>query len=164
MRVTIAVLAMLLTLNVVAQEDVAGLWASDGSIISVDVEGTELVATVVALMEPNYVEDEAEFGEPGSTRLDHLNPDELLRSRPVLGIALTSGYEFDGKRWSGKIYDPESGNTYSSRMRVDRDGNLAMRGYIGVPMLGRTAIFEPISQCKAHMQEMLVKAGLPGCG
>ena len=164
MRLFFGLLITILALEAMAEASVAGLWASDGSIISVEVDGTDLTATVVALMEPNYLEDEAEFGVPGSTRLDHLNPDDGLRTRPVLGIELTSEYTFDGKRWSGKIYDPESGNTYSSRMRVDKDGNLAMRGYIGMPMLGRTAIFEPIAMCKNHMQEMLGKAGLPSCG
>ena len=146
------------------EADVVGLWASDGSIIRVDVEGTNLVATVVALMEPDYVASEAEFGQPGTPRLDHLNPEPALRSRTVLGLQISDGYRYDGKRWSGKIYDPESGNTYSSRMKVDDDGNLAMRGYIGLPMLGRTAVFEPTSLCKQHIQTMLEKAQLPSCG
>ena len=75
-----------------------------------------------------------------------------------MGLELLKNYRHTGKRWEGKIYDPESGNTYSSRMEVDKSGNLKMRGYIGMPMLGRTAIFEPLSLCKPHMQEMLSKS------
>ena len=78
-----------------------------------------------------------------------------MRDRPLLGMELLSEYSWDGKRWSGKIYDPESGNTYSSRMEVRKDGNLAMRGYIGSPLFGRTAVFEPVANCTPAIQKMV---------
>ncbi|MEM7096966.1 MAG: DUF2147 domain-containing protein [Pseudomonadota bacterium] len=135
---------------------VLGYWASDGSIIHITETEGNLSAIVVALMEPNYTEGE-EYGPVGAPRRDDLNPEEARRTDPVLGLELLKNYTYGGKRWEGKIYDPESGNTYSSRMEVDRKGNLKMRGYIGVPMLGRTAIFEPVSSCKPHIREMLAK-------
>ena len=139
-----------------AQDDVLGIWASDGSVIHISEDSGQLSAVVVALMNPQYTEDE-EYGPVGADRRDDLNPDESQRQNLILGLELLSNYTFTGKRWEGKIYDPESGNTYSSRMEVDKSGNLKMRGYIGVPMLGRTAIFEPLTLCKPNMQEMLNK-------
>ncbi len=137
--------------------DVAGRWASEGSIIEITAQDEQLSARVIALMEPTYGEGEA--GPTGATRLDDNNPDPQLKKNPVMGLELLIDYTFDGERWSGKIYDPESGNTYSSRMRVDRQGNLKMRGYIGVPLLGRTALFEPISKCTEPMRIMLERSG-----
>ena len=140
---------------------VLGRWASDGSIIEVTRQGDALSAVVIAMLEPNYLEDEA-FGPVGAPRRDDLNPDATLQARPIHGLELLSNYTFTGKRWEGDIYDPESGNTYASRMHVE-DGELKMRGYIGMPMFGRTATFLPVSGCAPHVVEMLQIAQLEGC-
>jgi hypothetical protein len=101
----------------------------------------------------------------GAPRLDDRNPDPALRERPIVGIDLLSEYRFDDGQWRGRIYDPESGKVYSSRMKVEKDGRLHMRGYIGVPMLGRTAIFDPVSSCQAHIVAMLAMAEVSNpCG
>jgi uncharacterized protein (DUF2147 family) len=71
---------------------------------------------------------------------DTKNPDPALRGRPLTGLELFSGFSYDGDgRWTGgTIYDPNSGKTYRCIITwVDRD-TLKVRGYIGVPMLGRT--------------------------
>jgi uncharacterized protein (DUF2147 family) len=42
----------------------------------------------------------------------------------------------------GSILDPDSGNTYTAMMTESADGKtLTVRGYIGVPALGRTQIW-----------------------
>ncbi len=72
--------------------------------------------------------------------LDEKNPDPALRSRPLTGLELFSGFTYDGgSRWTGgTIYDPNSGKTYRCIITfVDRT-TLKVRGYVGVPMLGRT--------------------------
>lgn len=156
LRVLMAVLALLGGSGAVADERAAvfGRWASEGSIIEITSDANQLSARVMALDAPTF--EAGEEGVPiGEPRVDVHNPDPALRGRPVLGLELLSGYTFTGKRWEGKIYDPESGNTYSSRMHVDKQGNLAMRGYVGVPMLGRTATFEPLGRCTPAMQVML---------
>jgi uncharacterized protein (DUF2147 family) len=38
----------------------------------------------------------------------------------------------------GVIYDPASGNTYSCQARLDGADRLELRGYVGIPLLGRT--------------------------
>lgn len=144
---------------------VFGRWAEERSILEFRQEANgQLSGTVVALRDPLYTAEDA-AGAPGTPRRDHNNPDPALRGRPMLGANLLSDYRYNEKsgQWRGKIYDPESGNTYSSRMNVDRDGNLRMRGYLGIPMLGRTAIFEPVSRCSANILGMLRKAGLEDC-
>lgn len=137
-------------------DDVVGLWASGGSLVEVSREADTLKMVVVALEEP--------FDENGEPFLDTLNPDESLRSQQILGMDLLAKYKFTGKRWEGKIYDPESGNIYSSRMQKKND-RLEMRGYIGTPLLGKTKKFKPISVCREDMIVMLKNSGITGhCG
>lgn len=140
-----------------ADDAVFGKWAGGTSILSVSSNGNTLSARIVALMDPRYAKDEA-FGPVGALRRDDNNPDETQRARPLLGLELLSDYTFDGKRWAGKIYDPESGNIYSSRMQVNGDGDLHMRGYVGIPLLGRTAVFMALNSCTESMQLMLTRS------
>ncbi len=149
-----------------AKNAVVGLWATATSILHISQQGEQLSARVFALLEPNYTDGEA-FGPPGDPRLDDNNPEASLRKRPIKNLELLSGYQFTGKRWEGKIYDPESGNTYSSRMEVDSQGKLRMRGFIGISLLGRTEVLEPLKTCTPTMQAMLRNSNIkttPGCG
>ena len=147
----------------VARTAVFGRWADPRTILEFREEASgELSGRVVALMEPVYLPGDR-FGPVGAPRRDDNNPHEALRRRPMLGLNLLSNYSFDGKRWQGDIYDPEDGGTYSSRLWVDANGDLRMHGYLGIPLLGRTALFKPVSLCADHMVEMLEKAGLNDC-
>lgn len=142
---------------------VEGYWADNGSILYVVRNGDTLSARLHAFSTPQYLPNE-NGGIAGQPRLDDNNPDPALRDRPLLDMELLSQYSYDGKRWNGKIYDPESGNTYSSRMHVDAQGRLQMRGYIGLPMFGRTARFEPLSKCTPAMQWLLHRSAKPAIG
>jgi hypothetical protein len=135
------------------RSEVAGLWSGGDSLLLIEEREGTLSARVMALRDAYYREDEG-LGEPGTLRRDDNNPDEAHKGRVVLGLELLSDYEFKGRRWQGRIYDPGSGNTYSSRMEVE-DGRLKMRGYIGVPMLGRTQYFEPVEGCTEPVRDMV---------
>ena len=39
----------------------------------------------------------------------------------------------------GTIYDPSTGRTYRATLRVTEANRLDLRGYVGIPLLGRTA-------------------------
>ncbi len=82
------------------------------------------------------------------TKKDIHNPDETLRSRPILGLTILIGFPADpgsGRRWKGgRIYDPKSGKTYRSRMELEGDA-LRIRGYIGLPLLGRTTTWSRVT-------------------
>ncbi|MEO6361729.1 MAG: DUF2147 domain-containing protein [Caldimonas sp.] len=65
------------------------------------------------------------------------------KDKPILGMTIIKNMkqsaadkaEFDG----GEILDPNNGKVYKSKMKlVDNGAKLDVRGYIGVPMLGRT--------------------------
>ena len=45
-------------------------------------------------------------------------------------------------RWeNGTIYDPKSGNTYSCFMELEGPDKIKVRGFIGISLIGRTAIW-----------------------
>lgn len=63
---------------------------------------------------------------------DQNNPDPSLRARPIMGLPLIRDFKPAGPgRWTGgKIYDPNSGKTYDSKMRVNPDGTLKVEGCV----------------------------------
>ena len=48
--------------------------------------------------------------------------------------------EADGT-WDSHITNPDDGKVYTITLRVDQDGRLRMRGYIGIPLFGRTVFW-----------------------
>ena len=76
-------------------------------------------------------------------RKDIYNADKNLRNREVKGMVMLSGFTWEAPQWvEGKIYDPEGGSTYSSKMWLSDDKqNLNVRGYLGFSLLGRTEKF-----------------------
>jgi uncharacterized protein (DUF2147 family) len=130
---------------------VVGHWASPGSIFEIYEKDDTLYGQIRVLKEPLYDEGERQ----GQQKVDDLNPDPELKGQPIVGLHMFSEYEYKNGQWQGKIYDPESGNIYQSRMEIARDGTLEIRGYIGIPMFGRTATFLPVSACEPHIIDML---------
>lgn len=74
---------------------------------------------------------------PGA--LDKNNPVESERTKKLAGKQILTGFVYTGKNvWEkGKIYDPENGKTYSCKITLNPDGNLTVRGFIGVSLIGR---------------------------
>lgn len=80
------------------------------------------------------------LNEEGKPKLDKNNPDEKLQSRPLMGLVNLSNFDYEGDNEyeNGKIYDPESGKTYSCIMTLKDADKLHVRGYIGISLIGRT--------------------------
>jgi uncharacterized protein (DUF2147 family) len=133
---TFTVLVALLRGPLVADEHAAieGVWLNgdgDGWIELVIRDG-ELTGRIVGSP------DDPENLKP--SRLDIENPDPALRSRPLRGLVIMTGfrYEGDGKWSGGRIYDPNSGNTYKGTIGVENADTLKLRGYVGISLFGRT--------------------------
>ncbi len=45
--------------------------------------------------------------------------------------------------WHGNVTDPRNGTAYHAEVRMDSQGNLLMRGYILIPLLGETQTWQP---------------------
>jgi uncharacterized protein (DUF2147 family) len=69
------------------------------------------------------------------------NPDSKLRAREIINMVILQDFKFKGTTWDeGKIYDPKSGKTYDCILKVKDNNNvLDIRGYVGLPMVGRTS-------------------------
>ena len=65
---------------------------------------------------------------------------DARKNQPILGMNIITGMKRDGDQYSGgQILDPDNGKVYKSKLTLSEDGKkLNVRGYIGVPMLGRT--------------------------
>lgn len=119
---------------------ILGVWESGNgkARIKIDKAGDTYMGRIVWLREPN---DEA-----GKPKVDKNNPDEALRSKPLLGYSMLKGFSFKGdKKWEdGTIYDPESGSTYSCTITMTDENTLDVRGYIGVSLFGRTDVWKRV--------------------
>jgi uncharacterized protein (DUF2147 family) len=62
------------------------------------------------------------------------------KGRPIIGLSIIDGMKKDGDGYAGgTILDPENGKVYKSKMKLVEGGKkLEVRGYIGVPVLGRS--------------------------
>jgi uncharacterized protein (DUF2147 family) len=71
---------------------------------------------------------------------DANNPDPKLKGRPILGMPMLWGFKSSAPgRWSGgKIYDPNSGKTYDSKLSVNANGTLKVEGCILMVCQGQT--------------------------
>lgn len=61
-------------------------------------------------------------------------------NKPVEGMVIMGGVKKDGDQWDGgQILDPSNGKTYKVKLTLKDNGQkLDVRGYVGMPMLGRT--------------------------
>jgi len=64
------------------------------------------------------------------------------RSQCGLTIIRNQKPTADGS-WLGEITDPRDGRTWQATLWVDENGNLHLRGFIGIPLLGATQIWRP---------------------
>ena len=82
-------------------------------------------------------------GADETPRLDEKNPDPALRDRALLGLTIMEGFVYDSdRRWNnGRIYDPNTGKTYKCKLELEDDGTLDVRGFVGIPLFGRTETF-----------------------
>ena len=47
--------------------------------------------------------------------------------------------------WLGRITDPRDGDTYHAKLWLDENGDLHLRGFIGIPLLGSTQTWHPFT-------------------
>lgn len=69
-----------------------------------------------------------------------------FKDKPLEGMRFMWGFKRNGDKYTqGKILDPNTGDVYSANMTLKNNGDtLALRGYMGMPMFGRTQIWERI--------------------
>jgi uncharacterized protein (DUF2147 family) len=106
--------------------DPKGKWLTDGGKSQVKIEacGDKLCGEIVWLKEPNNTD--------GSAKVDINNENEAMRSRPIIGLKLLTNFSGKGPgKWDGgKIYNPEDGKTYNSKLEEADSRTLQVSGCV----------------------------------
>jgi uncharacterized protein (DUF2147 family) len=131
----------LMGLSTYAQKATAilGTWYTEEnkSLVEIYQENGKFYAKMISLKDPI---------DPltGKAKLDKENPDPKLKSRPLIGIILLKDLRYESENYwgGGEIYDPESGNTYSCRLKMNGNNELDMRGYMGISLIGRSTTWK----------------------
>lgn len=133
------VLAASSPIAALAQETPAGAWKT------VD-DASGKVRAIVRISESNGVlsgKIEKIFPEPGEEQHPRcIACTDARKDQAIVGLTIVSGLKREGDAmvWSGgEILDPDSGKVYKSKATLKDGGRkLEVRGYIGVPLLGRS--------------------------
>jgi uncharacterized protein (DUF2147 family) len=117
---------------------ITGIWfnAEKDAKIEVYKAGNSYFGKVIWLKVPNDAK--------GKPKTDIENPDPKLKTRPRLNLIVLTDLKpkGGGEYEKGKIYDPKNGKTYSCQAELKDKNTLALRGYIGVSVIGRTSQWE----------------------
>jgi len=129
--ITISVLCIFNLLP--AQSDIFGVWKAiddkDGdpsSHLEIFKVGDKAHAKVVKI-----------YDQPADVLCEPCKGDK--HNKPVLGMEILWDMQEKGTSWSGgRIMDPENGKDYKCKITQRDEDTLDVRGYIGIPALGRT--------------------------
>lgn len=118
-------------------DPVFGFWLVENqrAIVEIVPCGAQACGNIVWLQVP--LDDE------GRPKIDRNNPDEKLRGQKLCGIELIRKFRDAGSgAWSGgSIYSPRDGQTYSASMKLRGDDALELRGYLLLPLFGKTQVW-----------------------
>lgn len=121
------------------KDAIIGKWINSSGEAHVDItkRGEKYFGKIVWLKEPK--------DEKGNVKTDVKNPEESLRSKPIMGLEILKNFIYEDGKWTdGKIYDPKSGKTYSCNMTLKGNDILNMRGYIGISLIGRSETWKRV--------------------
>jgi hypothetical protein len=129
------------TVSSSSADNIVGLWLNQEGTAHVQISrtGSTYTGKIVWLKEPT---------ENNRPRTDKNNPEATKRSVPLMGLVILKDFVFDADdaEWTdGTIYDPQNGKTYSCTMTLD-EGRLNVRGYIGISLIGRTAVWTRVKR------------------
>ena len=130
---------------------IVGLWLTEPSTgghahVEISRAGNTYSGKIVWVEIPLYPADD-EMGMGGKSRVDRNNPDPALRKAPTVGLVVVRDFVYAGEnQWKdGFIYDPDNGKTYRCKARL-QGNTLKLRGYIGISLLGRNALWTRVRQ------------------
>ena len=112
-----------LLLAMAAGGSIEGNWVTEdrAAIVAIAPCGASLCGRVAKIL----------VSRPGQPGADIHNPDPKLRNRPIKGLPILWGYKPEDGHWTGgRIYDPKSGKTYRSELKLNGDGTLSVAGCI----------------------------------
>jgi uncharacterized protein (DUF2147 family) len=102
---------------------IEGSWLTDDrkGVVTISACGEKLCGHIAQVLDST----------PGVPRSDINNPDERLRSRPLVGLLTLWGFSRQGTSWQGgRAYDPKSGKSYRSTLALEPNGTLKVTGCV----------------------------------
>ena len=127
--------------------DVYGVWSTQAKTAHVEIYRCPdpgrgpVCGRVVRLLAPKGADGRPVKPEEA---VDHRNADPALRTRKVLQMVFLYDFKPSSTPDSfedGVIYSAEDGKTYKANLSLQADGTLRLRGYVGMPILGKTQIW-----------------------
>jgi hypothetical protein len=143
-RTVIFIVSMLLALTGLEGNPVVGEWLT--------VDETTGQATSIVVIES--AEDGHLQGRVVEILQSEKGPDPLCekcpgarKNQPIKGMVILWGFEMDeDQRYTGgKILEPKTGKIYRAWLQLREDGTLKVRGFIGISLIGRTQVWEPVN-------------------
>lgn len=106
-----------------AASPIEGLWLTDDhkGVVRIAPCGAQLCGRIARVLDSG----------PGVPTRDVNNPNPNLRSRPILGLPVLTGFSGAGDHWTGgQAYDPKTGRSYRASFSLAPDGSLAIVGCV----------------------------------
>lgn len=133
----LAIAAALTSLNILAQDaSPVGLWKT----IDDDTGKPKALIRITEINGELRGKIEKLFLDIGEKNPKCDKCEGAQKDQPIIGMTILSGMKQEGTEYGdGQILDPANGKVYKSKMSLADNGKkLNVRGYIGMPMLGRT--------------------------
>jgi uncharacterized protein (DUF2147 family) len=126
-------------------DQIVGSWLTpdDKAVVEIYLQDGQYFGKFSSLKEPTYAVGHAD-GLDGQVKVDLNNPDVTQHTQPIIGLVMLNGMTYAGEKkgkhnWKGgTIYDPGNGKAYKCTIKLNADGTLDLRGYIGISLFGRT--------------------------
>ena len=106
-----------------AAPSVEGLWRTDDgkAVIRIAACGQRMCGRIARVLDT----------DPTVPKTDVNNPDPGRRNRPILGLQILWGFNPGARSWEGgRAYDPKTGSSYKSTLRLNADGSLRVTGCV----------------------------------
>ena len=106
-----------------AAPPIAGLWRTDDgkAVVRIAACGQQMCGTISRVLD----------SDPDVPKTDVNNPDPRRRGRPIVGLQILWGFTNGASEWEGgQAYDPKSGSSYKSSLRLNADGSLRVTGCV----------------------------------
>lgn len=106
-----------------AAPSIEGLWLTDdrSAVVEIAPCGQQMCGRIARVLASG----------PDVPRTDVNNGNARLRSRPLVGLLILSGFDASASAWKdGEAYDPKSGNSYDASLRLNGDGTLRVTGCV----------------------------------
>ena len=125
--------------NAQNKDAILGKWVNSTKEAHIEISkrASKYYGKIVKLKEPNDAQ--------GRPQMDIRNPNANLKGKPIVGLELLKDFVYEDGKWiDGTVYDPKSGKTYSGTISMKENGQLSMRGFIGISLIGRSEIWTRI--------------------